>query len=533
MAFKMLSKLKMANLVKKRPGLPSAPAAPSGAASLMRKPSLPPQRNASQSAPGNPPGKSQGNPADPSAQLAAAAAAAAPLAEAAAAQAQAQAPAPESAANAAGPTERGEASRPSEPAPAAAASAAPALPPPPPGQSSVVLPGGLNDAFLLIYRIIAILISLVIIVYFLTAALDMFIYRRTEVQQKIRKTLNKNIMNKDTTDIAAIDYLKNNSEDEPYNVFAEQKMTSALYMLSGIGVIVLGLQVGTFFGLKLWAVVKRAEFTDKIEVPMKLVAVIVVGVAAATLLNDTYKGTFIKKTQPNIKTLRTQLVRLNNFIFTSLGNDAKNRFLPALQSDDLETCITVLKDYARRGNVNDTQMTAEDFMALKLIFTVNVYSFYRYMIPEGDAAFDDIRALFTTQGIRNRSVEPTAYLYYNQPAFVPNIYPTIRASLQPLLGSRERAFVLELGKMMRELNRQLIAVQNISSGKSALSGYLLTVFIIAGLWVAVLFGIFFQEIQPYLGIAGQYLNAIWLKFKAIVLPGSPLGIGAMITSVSR
>jgi hypothetical protein len=51
--------------------------------------------------------------------------------------------------------------------------------------------------------------------------------------------------------------------------------------------------------------------------------------------------------------------------------------------------------------------------------------------------------------------------------------------------------------------------------------------------VAVLFGIFFQEIQPYLGIAGQYLNAIWLKFKAIVLPGSPLGIGAMITSVSR
>ena len=542
MAFKVLSKLKMANLMKKRPGAPAAPAAPSGAASLMRKPSLPPQRNASQSAPGNPPGKppgkSQGNPADPSAQLAAAAAAAAPLAEAASAQAQAQgqqaqaqAPAPENAANAAAQSERGAADGPFSLAPAAAASPPP--PPPPSGQSSVVLPGGLNDAFLLIYRIIAILIALVIIVYFLTAALDLFIYRRNEVQQKIRKTLNKNIMNKDTTDIAAIDYLKNNSEDEPYNVFAEQKMTSALYMLSGIGVIVLGLQVGTFFGLKLWAVVKRAEFTDKIEVPMKLVSVIVVGVAAATLLNDTYKGTFIKKTQPNIKTLRSQLVRLNNFIFTNLGNDAKNRFLPALQSDDLETCITVLKDYARRGNVNDTQMTAEDFMALKLIFTVNVYSFYRYMIPEGDAAFDDIRALFTTQGIRNRSVEPTAYLYYNQPAFVPNIYPTIRASLQPLLGSRERAFVLELGKMMRELNRQLIAVQNISSGKSALSGYLLTVFIIAGLWVAVLFGIFFQEIQPYLGIAGQYLNAIWLKFKAIVLPGSPLGIGAMMTSMSR
>ena len=407
------------------------------------------------------------------------------------------------------------------------------LPPPPPSADRYVAPGGLNDAFLLIYRILAILIALVIVVYFLTAALDIFIYRRNEVKQKVRQTLNKNIMNKDTTDIAAIDYLKNNPDDEPYNIFAEQKMTGGLYVLSGIGLMVLGVQVGTFFALKLWAVVKRAEFTDKIEVPLKLVAVIVVGIAAATLLSNTYSGTFIKKTQPDMKTLRTQLLRLNNFIFTNLGNDVKNRFLPALQSDDLETCIVVLKDYARRGNVNDTQLTAEDYMALKLIFTVNVYSFYRYMIPEGDPAFDDIRALFTTQGIRSRAVEPTAYLYYNQPAFMPNIYPTIRASLQPLLGSRERAFVLELGKMMRELNRQLIAVQDISSGKSALSSYLLTVFISAGLWIAVLGGIFFPEIQPYLGIAGTYLNAIWVRFKSVVLPGSPMAMAGMMTAVSR
>jgi len=106
---------------------------------------------------------------------------------------------------------------------------------------------------------------------------------------------------------------------------------------------------------------------------------------------------------------------------------------------------------------------------------------------------------------------------------MPNIYPTIRASLQPLLGSRERAFVLELGKLMRELNRQLIAVQNISSGKSALSSYLLTVFILAGLWVLVLFGVFFQDVQPYLGIAGGYLVTIWDKFKSFVLPG-PMGM---------
>lgn len=461
--------------------------------------------------------------------------AAGPAAAAAAAHAQAQSPPPAKASDPA----PAPAPAPAAPAPAAAAEADARAPPPerseraepaggesppaaqlpPPSSGSVSLPGGLNDAFLMIYRILAILIALVIATYFLTAAMDMFIYRRNEIKQTVRRTLNKNILNKDTTDIAVIDYLKNNPEDEPYNVFAEQKMTNGLYVLSGIGLIVLGMQMGTFFGLKLWAIVKRAEFTDKIDVPLKLLAVIVVGIAAATLLNNTYKGTFIKKTQPNMKKLRSQLVSLNNFVFTNLGNDTKNRFLPALQSDDLETCIVVLKDYARRGNVNDIQMTAEDYMAVKLIFTVNVYSFYRYMIPEGDPAFDDIRALFTTQGIRDRTVEPTAYLYYNQPAFMPNIYPTIRASLQPLLGSRERAFVLELGKLMRELNRQLIAVQNISSGKSALSSYLLTVFIMAGLFILVLFGVFFQDVQPYLGIAGGYASAIFAKIKMFVLPG--------------
>jgi len=41
----------------------------------------------------------------------------------------------------------------------------------------------------------------------------------------------------------------------------------------------------------------------------------------------------------------------------------------------------------------------------------------------------------------------------------------------------------------------------------------------AGLFILVLFGVFFQDVQPYLGIAGGYASAIFAKIKMFVLPG--------------
>ena len=146
---------------------------------------------------------------------------------------------------------------------------------PPPVQ----MPAGLNDAFVLIYKIIAILIALTLGVMFLTTAMDIFLFQRGELQQTVKLVLNKNLFNKDTTDTAAMDYLKNNPDDEPYNIFLEQKMIGSMFTLTGVGLTVLGLQVGTFFSLKMWSVVKRAEFTERIDLPLKLILVLVIGSA--------------------------------------------------------------------------------------------------------------------------------------------------------------------------------------------------------------------------------------------------------------
>jgi len=383
---------------------------------------------------------------------------------------------------------------------------------PPPVQ----MPAGLNDAFVLIYKIIAILIALTLGVMFLTTAMDIFLFQRGELQQTVKLVLNKNLFNKDTTDTAAMDYLKNNPDDEPYNIFLEQKMIGSMFTLTGVGLTVLGLQVGTFFSLKMWSVVKRAEFTERIDLPLKLILVLVIGFGAATFFNSNYNQIFVKKTQPNMKSIRTQMVRLNTLIYTSLTNDVRNRFLPALLSDDLDTCVKVLREYLKRGNPNDTELTAEDYTALKMLFTINIYGFYRYMIPEGDPVFDELRGLFTTQGIRKREIEPTAYMYYKQAAFVPNAYPTVRDRLQPLLGMRERMFVVELGKMMRELNRQMVYLQDISGGKKALFSYLLATFAVALLWIILVIGVFYQELSPFLGVAAQAAAVFWEKGKFLI-----------------
>lgn len=396
--------------------------------------------------------------------------------------------------------------------------AAAANPTGPPG------PSGINDAFVLIYWILAILIALTLTVFFMTSVMDLYLFNKSEVSQKIRLTLNKNLFNKDTTDTEVMTYLDNNPEDEPYNIFLEQKMVGGLYTLTGIGLIILGLQIGTFFSLKLWSVIKRAEFVEQITLPFKLLFVLVIGFGAATVFNTNYDRIFVKKTQPDMKAVRAQMVRLNTFIYTSLTNDLRNRFLPALLADDLDTCTKVLRDYVKRGNPNDTELSAEDYTAIKMIFTINMYSFYRYMIPEGDPTFDDIRTLFTTQGIRKREIEPTAYMYYKQSAFVQNVYPTLRNRLQPLLGMRERSFITELNKLMRELNRQMVYLQDISGGKSSLFSYLISTFGIALIWVTALIGVFYQEVLPFVLAAVEFLGVVWGKFKRM-LPFSSVVMG--------
>ena len=403
-------------------------------------------------------------------------------------------------------------------APVAAASAAPGAPP-------QGMPAGLNDAFVLLYKVIAILIAIVIAAMFILATVDVVLYSRDEVRQRVRLILDKNMYNKDTTDIQAMDYLQNNAENEPYNIFLEQKLISTMFFLSGAGLIILGIQIGTFFALKLWAVVKRAEFTDRIDLPMKRLSVLVVGYGAGIILSTAYKRGFIKDTQPNMQVTRSRMVKLNTFIYSNLSNDSKNRFLPALLSDDLETCIRCIKDYLRRGDPSEINLTAEDYIAAKLIFTFNLYSFFRYQIPEGDPGFEDIRTIFSSLGLKNKRIEPGMYLYYKQPVYVSNLYPNLRPQLKELIGLRERAFVKEISRNMRELNRQMSAIQDISSGKKAVRNYLLSIFLLCALFIAVLVGVFYSEAKPYLEMLAAMILRLWGVVYSVLLRMTKLIVG--------
>lgn len=380
-----------------------------------------------------------------------------------------------------------------------------------------VAPAGLNDAFVLMYKLLAITACMVLVILFLTALFDLIMYQRGEIKQKLRIIMDKNVFNKDTTDTEAIQYIKNTPDDEPFNIFFEQKLIAGLFMIVGFAVLALGLQLGTFFGIKMWSVFKRAEFVDRIELPIQLLMVLVMAYVAASIMNAIYKRNFLKKAQPNIKQLQAQLARLNNYVYSYLTNDAKNTFLPALVGDDLDTVVGVLRNLLQRGSPDDMDLTAEDFAAIKMLFTTNLYGFYRYMIPEGDPAFDDIRTMFSSQGLRRRQIEPSMYLYYNQPTYVPNVYPVIRDRLQPLLGTREKAFNKELSRLMRELNRQLAALQDISAGKKVIRNYLLSVLLVVWIFVMILLGIFYKELEPYMGMVKAIFQGIWEKLLKYIM----------------
>jgi len=82
---------------------------------------------------------------------------------------------------------------------------------------------GLNDAFIIVYRVVAILGIIGFVVITLLALMDVVLYYFGEIQQRFKLTLDPNMANKDTTDVDVLRYLANDIDNEPYNVFPAAK----------------------------------------------------------------------------------------------------------------------------------------------------------------------------------------------------------------------------------------------------------------------------------------------------------------------
>jgi len=122
-------------------------------------------------------------------------------------------------------------------------------------------------------------------------------------------------------------------------------------------------------------------------------------------------------------------------------------------------------------------------------------------------------------------LSPVCTFTTSNPVYVSNLYPNLRPQLKELIGLRERAFVKEISRNMRELNRQMSAIQDISSGKKAVRNYLLSIFLLCALFIAVLVGVFYSEAKPYLEMLAAMILRLWGVVYSVLLRMTKLIVG--------
>jgi hypothetical protein len=339
----------------------------------------------------------------------------------------------------------------------------------------------LNNAFIMIYRITSVFAAGLFIIITIIAIMDIIAYIIGELRQKLRVSLDPNFLNAKTTDIQSLEYVKNDADDEPFSIFLEQKLVMGIFIIVATSITLLGLQLGIFFGMKLYFIVKKREFNETLDIPFTYIGLLLLCYLGAVILSSIYKSDFIKNTQSKMKNVRGQLRETKRFIYDSMIAD--NQFLSALKADDMDTMLTIM------------QRNANNAMTLqKMLFTYNIYLYYTSQITESDPNWDVMNSMFTPLTIQRQSVDPTLLFQYKRPVFVPNLYPTLRDRLKSSFVGRngkydasiERAFLRNFGINMRTLNKKLVRIQNISDGKTSMFGYLMKVFFVSILMSCVI-----------------------------------------------
>lgn len=374
---------------------------------------------------------------------------------------------------------------------------------------------GLVAAFYLLYDILAIIAVILIVSYFLLAVIDIFVYVANELKQKQALIFDPNLFNKDTAEYKALHYNTNIAYREPYNIYLEQGIVSQMYRIVGLFMVTFGIQLGSYLSLKVLAILKNQEFEEKIDIPRKNLAIMIILFSAATIFGSTYKNRFLHGLQPELKASQSHITYLKNFIYNNMTTNLD--FLEALETNNVSQMFDIM-------NKQVTQ-----YSLMKMIFTLSLYNYYKSNVSENDEDFEDIRKIFTIREIKLQQIDPVKYFYYKQNVFIPNMYVIIKNNIKPLAllndkgrldDAKENAFKLLVNNRILEVNRGVLKLLKLPSKKTKLLVYLLVILFISMLFI----GIYAYMYKEQVGAAWQslypILQSIWNKITSLFSRGN-------------
>lgn len=367
----------------------------------------------------------------------------------------------------------------------------------------------LSAAFQILYDVITLIAAILVVIYFILAFSDIIIYISRELKQKQFLIFDPNLFNKNTSEFEALKYNTNDQVNEPYNIYLEQTMIKQMFRVSGLFFVVVGLQIGSFLALKLLAILKNQEFTDTIDKP-KNIGTIVIVLTSALVLNAFYKSKFLEKLQPDLRTTQSKINNMKDYIYNNLTTNVE--FLEAMLTNDITTVLAIM----------NKQLTK--YSLAKMVFTISLYNYYKSNISENDEIFEEVRKIFTIREIKLQQIDPIKYFYYKQNVFIPNMYVVMKDFLNksPILTVKgrwneleERSFRIMINARILDLNRNLLQLLKLSKKKTQLLFYLLVTLFISFIFLAMVAGMYKDNIMSAWVIIQPILLNIWNKITSL------------------
>lgn len=373
---------------------------------------------------------------------------------------------------------------------------------------------GFNSSFGSIYKVLALLSVLLLVAFAAMSLADAVGYGVRASKQAARQGL----LTGETLEAQALAY-DGNGKEEPFHVYASRDVLARIFDLVVAALIVLGLHFGLFFAFKVYATYKHLEFNDRADPPMGSLMTLGMAFVSAVALSAVYRGAFAKDARGAVHGVRGRMQKLKDVVYANLYAD--EAFLAAMRRDDMGEVVRLMRDKVARDrgrgrSANDTQLC-------KMFFTLNLFTFLRTEVPESDAAFDEMTAMFTVAGVRKKAVDPSLFVRFKRPAYVPNLYPSMRETFKDVLFPRERAFLATLSDKMRELNKHWVLPSDLARGKAKVRDYLITATVLSAVCSAATLAVGYPA--PALAAmraSGALAAVAWERVRGWVLRRSPV-----------
>jgi len=267
----------------------------------------------------------------------------------------------------------------------------------------------LNRTFNDVYKIVAWLCVVLFVAIFLLTVLDIFLYSYDYLAQRSSLQIDPNMFNKDTHEYSVLNYIKTNkTSDEPYHVFLCEQLYATVYLLVGITVLMIGLEYGASVLLNFYNAYtgESKDYSVDLSSSKTFLLVIVIALVGAGVFTSIYNSYFINKTQTSMFNINQNMKSIKNAMYKNCTTNQV--FLNALTSNDLSALVNEFDNTVKNGI--KTKDTVE---AQRMMFTLSMYSYLTTSIPEIDPNYHTVVSIFTYNNIKNRGIDPSLYLYYN------------------------------------------------------------------------------------------------------------------------